>query len=116
MEGRVVGSEEEGLRGEGVKEGRGVNDGTAFRRSGGVGLVGYLFNCGVKVGGIGMSYPFRGTAIFAATRPVSALAIFTMLSVPAENNCSPSVLKAKLLQLPLCRFVRQGISMALVPF
>ena len=108
MEGRSISGEEKGLGRKGVEERWRIEDGAIFRISD------HEFE--QTLIGSGMSYSSRGTAIFKATRPVSALAIFTIPSVPAEYSCSPSVLNAKSRQLPLCRFVRQEVSMALFPF
>jgi hypothetical protein len=56
------------------------------------------------------AYSFSGIAIFDSTIPVSALAAFTMPSLPALKSISPSVLYARVLQLPLCRFVIHEVS------
>ena len=56
-----------------------------------------------------------GILILLSTCPVCVLAIFNSPSVPAEKSFSPSGLKARLRQLPLCRRVRHCVSIVPQP-
>jgi hypothetical protein len=102
VQGGGVGCEDEGLRGEGVDERRGV-DAT-------VGTTNVSSRPCMGRGTV-WAYASRGTAILAVTWPVVESATFTIPSVPAEYSCEPSTLKPSVLQLPLCRRVFHTVSM-----
>ncbi len=94
VEGGGVGGEEERLRRLGVQNGGGIDRVTIMALRPDT-LAKAIYTPHRKRLGIERDlerwlYLCSGTAILLATCPVSVAATFTIPSVPAENNCSPS--------------------------